>query len=129
MGCRSDYMEPTPAEREAPLRKELDRLTRENDLLREMVINLDQGGKLTATELKLVKRHQIAHRKEDLARLERTLRELIATAQAGDDSWIEVKDTGKRIEIRQAYERLGRVITADPVHPLEPQLGFDPDSL
>ena len=114
MPCNSDYMDPTPAERETKIRKEMDKLTRENDLLREMVINLDQGGKLTATELRMVKRNQTAHRKEDLDRLEKTLREAITKGAT---------DSGN------VYEMLGRVVVADPSQPLEPQLGFDPDSL
>jgi chemotaxis protein histidine kinase CheA len=123
MPCNSDYMMSTRAEQDsahhdeiARIKVELDRLTRENDLLREMVINLDQGGKLTATELKLVKRNQVAHRKEDLARLERTLRE--ALARNPPEQTADV-----------LHLRLGRVVTADPDRVLEPQLGFDPDSL
>jgi len=105
---------PTERDNLTAARSAVDRLTRENHLLREMVINLDQGGKLTATELRMVKRNQTAHRKEDLDRLEKTLREAITKGAT---------DSGN------VYEMLGRVVVADPSQPLEPQLGFDPDSL
>jgi len=128
MGCRSDYMEPTPAERHAALHKKLDELTRENDLLREMVLDLDAGGKLTAANRRMVTREQVKHRKEDLARLERTLRGMIDMAEAAGDTWVDMPD-GKKLELRYAYERFGRVMIANADRPLEPQLGFDPDSI
>ena len=128
MPCRSDYMEPTPAERHTALHKKLDELTRENDQLREMVLDLDAGGKLTAANRRMVTREQVKHRKEDLARLERTLRGMIDMAEAAGDTWVDMPG-GKKLELRYAYERFGRVMIANADRPLEPQLDFDPDSI
>lgn len=87
------------------IKKAADKLTHDNDMLREAVLKAaNSDPKLyTKTFLKKVGVDQIKHRKEDLARLEKTFR--------------DSKDA----------ERLGKVMLADPNHPLEPQLGFDPD--
>lgn len=110
MPCRSDYMEPTPAETTAAhnaamdsIRIELDRLTRENDELREMILRLNGGGQLTEGEAMRVGLEQVDHRKADLARLEKT--------------FIQAQDIA----------RLEKVWNADPAFPLAPQLGFNPD--
>lgn len=113
MPCISEY----PGEREAGLREELDRLTHENDELREALLTLKDGGELRPAMWMKIGREQIKHRKEDLARLDRTLREALRKAKPGVTN------------VTLLYERLGRVVAADPSKPLEPQLGFDPDSL
>jgi hypothetical protein len=102
----------------SPNQRKLDRLTAENDRLREFLIRLREGKTLTVREWALVDRHQIAHRKEDLARLENTLRAAIADQKAlGREGGTDL------------HAKLGLVVTADPKQPLEPQLGFDPDSI
>lgn len=114
MPCRYD---PSPAEIEAannardeklikPFRKKLDRLTHENDMLREIVIAWRDGNGISDKLEEFVdtlEDTQIAHRKEDLARLRETFK------QSGD------------------FERFEKVVLADPERPLEDQLGFDPD--
>jgi hypothetical protein len=84
----------------------LDELTVEADQLRELVIAFVEGDTPEVPQklLNLIKRRQTAHRKEDLERLEKT--------------FIASKDT----------ERLAKVWAASPKRPLEPQLGFNPDS-
>lgn len=106
-------------DRNLALQQACDHLTHENDQLREMVLKLLDGKKLSKLETDTVWRNQIAHRKEDLARLEKTLRRSIADQRAMGRNPVGAELTSK----------LGAVITADPQHPLEPQLGFDPDSL
>ena len=85
-------------------KKIADKLTLENDLLREGILAAAEKAPkaFTASFLKKVNLDQIAHRKEDLRRLEKVFR--------------TSKDA----------EKLGRVILADPTKPLEKQLGFDP---
>lgn len=86
------------------LTKDLDKLTHENDILREAVLAAAEAGfDIPPASLSLIEKEQIAHRKEDLKRLEKTFK--------------ESKDA----------QRLGLVVLADPTKPLEPQLGFDPD--
>ncbi len=85
-------------------RKELNRLTHENDMLREALMVAVSGGEVDPDFLKTVYKNQVKHRKEDLKRLEETFR-------ASRDA-----------------EKLGLVLLADPTQPLEPQLGFDPDA-
>lgn len=87
-------------------KKIADKLTLENDLLREGILAAAEKAPkaFTATFLKKVSLDQIAHRKEDLRRLEKVFR-------ASKDA-----------------EKLGKVILADPNKPLEKQLGFDPDA-
>lgn len=88
------------------LKKELDTLTAEADIMREYIIALSEGKTPTVpTEvLTVIKKRQVAHRKMDLKRLEAT--------------FIKSKDTA----------RLAKVWAAKPSQPLEPQLGFDPDA-
>lgn len=83
-----------------------DKLTHENDVLREAILAAaEKNEKLfSASLLKKVGSEQVKHRKEDLARLEATFR--------------KSKDA----------EKLGLVMLADPTKPLEKQLGFDPDA-
>ena len=59
-------------------RKELNRLTHENDMLREALMVTVNGGEVDADFLKTVYKNQVKHRKEDLKRLEETFRTLIA---------------------------------------------------
>lgn len=116
MPCRYD---PSPAEiaashadatrrqdaKERKLKKDLDRLTHEGDMLREAIIALvDEGTPPSPDVMELIAEKQIEHRKEDLKRLEKTFRE------------------------KKDAERLGKTMLADPQFPLEPQLGFDPDA-
>lgn len=108
MPCTYD---PSPEEiaaatqqRDKYLRTELDRLTKENDRLRELVVGLAEGRTPSKKELDFIYRDQIKHRKEDLKRLEKTFRS------------------------RKDAKRLGLVMLADPNKPLADQLGFDPDS-
>lgn len=109
MPCNTDYMEPTPRElrmqEEARWKAVNDRLTHENDQLREMLLRIvvDPSYKIPKQWIKKVNADQIKHRKEDLARLK--------------DTFTKSKDA----------EKLGKVILADPNLPLEEQLGFDPD--
>jgi len=86
-------------------RPELDRLTAENDALREALlkITLDPDYKLPQRVKKAIELKQLEHRKADLKRLEATFRK------------------------NRDAERLGLVILADPTKELEPQLGFDAD--
>jgi len=79
-------------------------LTHDNDILREQIIRVLDGGSLTDDEVLGIRNAQTAHRHEDIRRL----RQVFATAQD--------------------WERLQKVLNADPTRPLEPQLGFDPDS-
>lgn len=81
----------------------IDRLTRENDELREKLLTLLSGGTLTKPESNEILASQIAHRKEDLKRLKQQFK--------------KNKDA----------LRYGLVGLADPKKPLEPQLGFNPD--
>lgn len=100
----SDYLRDERAKNEK-MKKDLDRLTHENDQLREALLNLinDRDYVLPEPVVKKVSENQTKHRKEDLKRLKKT--------------FIESEDA----------TRLGLVILADPTKPLEPQLGFDPD--
>lgn len=104
MPCSYD----TSAEDRAKMIQDLDRMTVEADRLRELVIGLVNGSiqpkDVPSDIVKEIQRRQTAHRKEDLKRLEQV--------------FIKNKDT----------ERLALVWAAKPTKPLEPQLGFDPDS-
>lgn len=118
MPCRydpgpEDYLRSEKVKTEK-LTKDLDRLTKENDRLREALLNLinDKDYQLPAAVVKAVTKNQVKHRKEDLARLEKTFRQSIKDAE-GDQP--------------ELFELLGRVLTADPDKDLTPQLGFDPD--
>lgn len=124
MPCRYD---PTQAEIDAaraaeldraiaPIRADLDRLTHENDMLRELVLTSVHKQKPVQIEnglLATIVERQIAHRKEDLNRLEETLAE-------------RVRETSGA-ERKQAAIDLTAVLVADPHFPLAEQLGFDPD--
>lgn len=101
MPCR--YEGPLPISDKS--RKELDRLTKENDSLRELVLRLmnDSNAYISDSEMNMILKDQLQHRKEDLARLKKT--------------FLKSKDA----------LRLGKVMLADPKKPLEPQLGFNPD--
>lgn len=79
-------------------------LTHDNDVLREQIIRLVDGGRLSDDEILGIRNAQTAHRCEDLKRLR--------------DACVMADD----------WERLRKVLNADPSKPLEPQLGFDPDS-
>lgn len=95
-------------------KKELDRLTHENDLLREALFVALDGGEIDSEFLKQVGADQVKHRKEDLARLEATFRK-------------ELASTNDHARESILYSLIGRVVVADPTKPLKPQLGFDPD--
>jgi hypothetical protein len=88
------------------LKKVADKLTHENDMLREELLRIAEINPklLKPAFVKKINAAQIKHRKEDLQRLEQTFR--------------TSKDA----------EKLGLVMLADPNKPLEPQLGFDPDA-
>ena len=90
---------------DAKWKKINDKLTLENDILRDVILGIAETNPelIPPKVFKKVEADQIKHRKEDLARLEKTFR-------ASKDA-----------------ERLGKVILADPKKPLEPQLGFNPD--
>lgn len=114
----------TELERNKKLRKDLDRLTHENDQLREALLRLitEENYVLPAPAFERIAETQTKHRQEDLDRLESAIRELI-----GNDV-DHVRLTPSNIELN-LFEALGRVLTADPGKALEPQLGFDPDVL
>jgi len=110
MPCRSGYEDEArvvykqnPAD--AKLLKDNDHLTHENDQLREALLLILDDRSYTPPDstVKLIRKNQIAHRKEDLARLKKT--------------FTKSKDA----------EKLGLVMLADPNKPLEDQLGFSPD--
>lgn len=107
MPCR--YDEPVgnvDKNRIASLRKDLDKLTAENDMLREAVLNLtrDRDFALDPKVIKIIAEDQTKHRSADLKRLKAV--------------FTKSKDA----------EKLGLVMLADPKKPLEPQLGFDADA-
>jgi hypothetical protein len=93
---------------------DLDRLTHENDMLREALLTLANEHEseygnfdyfpISEDVLNLIGKNQVKHRKEDLKRLKKV--------------FMQSKDA----------EKLGLVMLADPTKPLEPQLGFDPDA-
>lgn len=104
MPCQSDYSDYA----NSSARAELDRLTKENDMLRESLIKIFEENpgitlKLPKKLVAAISTAQLKHRRDDLTRLEKT--------------FIKDKDT----------ENLQKVWDADPSKPLEPQLGFDPD--
>lgn len=108
-----------------PLQERNDRLTHENDTLREVVLESLATGKMvniTDAQMVSITADQVAHRREDLRRLEQVFRDYLAEAfmSQGPDALFtqDFKDTA---------ERLQKVLDADPNKPLEPQLGFDPD--
>jgi pyruvate/oxaloacetate carboxyltransferase len=89
----------------ATFKRAADKLTHENDMLREAILEaaIKAPRAFSAAFLKKIGIEQTKHRKEDLARLEKVFR-------ASKDA-----------------EKLGKVMLADPTKPLAKQLGFDPD--
>ena len=87
------------------MKRVADTLTKENDELRELVLKLAKNPdtQIPASVMNKITKAQVAHRKEDLARLEKT--------------FTKAKDA----------KRLEKVWDADPTKELEPQLGFNPD--
>ena len=102
MPCRSDYPEIRTVTDPALVAK-LDKLTHENDMLREALLAVPQEH-VDAKVRRLIAKDQVAHRKEDLKRLRETFQRNLD------------------------FGRFEKVILADPKKPLEPQLGFDPDA-
>lgn len=103
------------AEYDRKQRAELDRLTHENDILREALIAATSGNEIDPDFLKTVHENQVKHRKEDLKRLEKTFRK-------------QLSETNDYARERIIQQMIGAVVTADPLKPLAPQLGFDPDA-
>lgn len=111
-----------------PLMERNDQLTHENDMLRETILNLvgvlgSEAEDLIDTELlERIEKNQVEHRKEDLRRLDDTLRQ---------EMWDHIQKHGPEgltdpfMLERQAL--MVKVHSADPNYPLEAQLGFDPD--
>lgn len=104
------------------LKEDLDRLTHENDMLREIVLKLATKDDMPAEIWTKINQNQIEHRKEDLARLEKEFR-LIA--------WEYLHSQGPSALTLPGFleivARLKLVQEADPKKPLAEQLGFDPD--
>lgn len=101
-----------------PLERAVDRLTHENDVLREVVLQLADslhGSPEAISGMESLRTMQTDHRREDLDRLERTLTTPHLYAE------FELTPDVRRDMVR-------KVIQADPTKPLEPQLGFDPDA-
>lgn len=96
------------------LRNRNDELARDNDALRETLLQLLNNPSYTVPKhvINMIEKDQIKHRKADLERLENTFRQRIAAGAAGGDV---------------IYTALGKIITADPNKELESQLGFNPD--
>lgn len=118
MPCTDDFRPPNFNAPDPETQVHLDHLTRENDQLREWLIKLEDGGYLTADQWGMIHRNQSKHRAADLARLEKKFRASIADQKAmGREGQTDL------------HAKLGLVVTADPSKPLEPQLGFDPDSV
>lgn len=94
-----------PSAAEKKLTGRIDALARENDMLRETILQLvnSRDYKIPVEVVDIVEKAQIAHRKVDLERLEQIFR------------------------LAKNPEMLGRVILADPTVSLETQLGFNPD--
>ena len=121
MPCRyeegpADFLR-TEKQRTAQLTADLDKLTAENDRLREAILTLiaDREAELHPDVVKVIENDQTKHRKEDLRRLEKQFRtELAATTDFARE--------------RVLHQLAGAVVTADPSKPLEPQLGYDPDT-
>ena len=93
------------ANAETKLKKRNDALARENDMLRETILQLvhDPNYNIPSEVVDIVEKAQIAHRKVDLERLEQVFR------------------------LARNPEMLGKVLLADPNVSLEQQLGFNPD--
>jgi hypothetical protein len=121
MPCRYD---PSPYEIEESARlrykADLDRLTHENDVLREFILSLPKVT-VPAAIYEAVNKNQVEHRKEDLKRLEDYFEEQITVISKRKPSSFN-KDAR-----REYFTLLQLVLAADPTEALEPQLGFDPD--
>lgn len=133
MPCRVD---PTPEEIEAsnrarhdrivaeaiaPFQERNDRLTHENDMLREVILESLASGStvvLTEEQAEAIRKNQVAHLVEDLQRLNETLQGLLDAAIASKNL----------AGMAQYASDLFKVQNADPTMPLQAQLGFDPDS-
>lgn len=96
------------------MQKQVDELTDANnalsvrvDYLQDLIWKMHEGAPTESGEVEAVLERQVEHRKADLDRLIRTL--------------TDTEDID--------YDRLRNVLDADPTRPLEPQLGFDPDSI
>lgn len=138
MPCRVD---PTPAEIEAgrqaalnrelakvvePLQKRNDKLTHENDQLREIILRIADKDSMPAELWNQIKKDQVEHRKEDLSRLAKTFNEKLAALYRGKK--FQIDNQGWRDQRDSLFNFIQLVEKADPEHPLEPQLGFDPDA-
>jgi len=108
-----------PGEEEAivasKLREDLDRLTHENDILREIVLQ-HAPDHVPLTILEEISKAQEAHRQEDLDRLKATLLRLMRDPQTHPSHLFGYAGD------------LKKVLNADPKKPLLDQLGFDPDA-
>lgn len=143
MPCRVD---PTPAEIEAgrqaalnrelakvvePLQERNDKLTHENDQLREALLTVIAYEPKAETWIgkdvaKKIQQDQVEHRKEDLSRLAKTFNEKLAALYRGKN--FQIDNQGWRDRRDSLFNFIQLVEKANPEHPLEPQLGFDPDS-
>ena len=100
------------------------KLAYDNDLLRETLLKIMNAApgtpvEIDASVMKMFEKDQIAHRKEDLKRLENTFR----TALANDIARDELK-----LSRDLCFKYLGQVVMASPKKPLADQLGFDPNA-
>lgn len=139
MPCRDG--QPTPGEQ---AQKRIDGLVYENDQLRELVIlsvtrRLPLHVQGVTPEhpansdvipvgipfYRELTRNQIEHRKIDLKRCREELERAIQLGITDQP----MPDWASRKSIDQLYAMLGRVSFASPHQALEPQLGFDPDSI
>lgn len=112
-------IEPVPADF-IQLLKAADELTHEMDVLREAYLALAEEKSVeereALPEYKNILAAQISHRKEDLRRAEKSLKQKIIAAD-------------NAVERSEFVYQLARVTEADPMLPLEAQLGFDPDTV
>ena len=112
-------IEPVPADF-IQLLKAADELTHEMDVLREAYLALAEEKSVeereALPEYKNILAAQISHRKEDLRRAEKSLKQKIIAAD-------------NAVERSEFVYQLARVTEADPALPLEAQLGFDPDTV
>lgn len=129
MPCRYD---PTPEEirqsQEAqtakvvkPYIKKLDKLTHENDQLRELLLE-HAADKLPENVRKSILAKQVNHRQEDLDRLKKTFEEYLEEAFR-----VQGSVAFSTRDFQDTMTRLYAVTQADVNKPLASQLGFDPD--
>ena len=98
--------------------KTIDRLTYENDVLRECVLLLGERYGISdeaTSPFTILEQQQIDHRQKDLNRLKNLLSSSYRSAQAGIPDY-------DRAWMRSAVE------AATPTAPLEKQLRFDPNA-